>query len=83
MYTAQIINLKNHINQNNCTENQAKQTRVIFLNAYLQFKIYTTFALTDQKDCDKIYENLHSTAMRKYISGTNAAQSGLRLTFID
>ena len=42
MYTAQTINLKTHINRNNCTENQVKQTRVNFLNAYFQVKIYKT-----------------------------------------
>ena len=49
MYTAQTINLKNHINQNNCTEKQVKQTRVNFLNVYLQFKIHKTLALTAKK----------------------------------
>ena len=36
-----------------------------------------------KKDCDKIYENLHSTAIENIYLGQMHAQSGLGLTFID
>ena len=83
MYTAQAINLKTHINQNNCTENQAKQKRVNFLNVYLQFKVHKTFALTAKKG---LWQNIWKLAQYSYENiylGQMHAQSGLGLTFID